>query len=120
MGGLAKRLPRTFWTFLIGGLTLSSFPLITAGFWSKHEILDHAYELFPTIFWVLTVAAGLTAFYSMRQICLAFFGSPRTVAAEHASESAFSMTGPLIILAAFSVSLGWVGIPENFPVIGGP
>jgi NADH-quinone oxidoreductase subunit L len=119
MGGLAKRMPRTFWTFLIGGLTLSSFPLITAGFWSKHEILDYAYKLSPPIFWILTVTAGLTSFYSVRQICLAFLGSPRTKAAEHASESAFSMTAPLVILAAFSVSLGWIGIPENFPVIGG-
>jgi len=45
MGGLAKRMPRTFWTFLIGGLALSGFPLVTAGFWSKDEILAQAYEL---------------------------------------------------------------------------
>jgi NADH-quinone oxidoreductase subunit L len=119
MGGLARRMPRTFWTFLIGGLALSGFPLVTAGFWSKDEILAQAYASSPAIFWVLAVAAGMTAFYTMRQICLTFLGQPRTVAAGHASESGPSMTVPLIILAVFAVGLGWVGIPEHFPVIGG-
>jgi NADH-quinone oxidoreductase subunit L len=119
MGGLANRMPRTFWTFLIGGLALSGFPLFTAGFWSKDEILAQAYELSPAVFWILAVAAGITAFYTMRQICLTFLGQPRTEAAEHAPESVFSMTVPLIVLAVFAVSLGWAGIPEHFPVIGG-
>jgi NADH-quinone oxidoreductase subunit L len=119
MGGLAKRMPRTFWTFLIGGLALSGFPLFTAGFWSKDEILAQAYELAPAVFWTLAVAAGITAFYTMRQICLTFVGEPRTEAAEHAPESVPTMTLPLIVLAVFAVSLGWVGIPEHFPVIGG-
>ena len=39
MGGLRKKMPITFWTFMIGGFALSGFPLITAGFWSKDEIL---------------------------------------------------------------------------------
>jgi NADH-quinone oxidoreductase subunit L len=119
MGGLAKRMPRTFWTFLIGGLALSGFPLITAGFWSKDEILAQAYELAPAVFWVLAVAAGLTAFYTMRQICMTFLGQPRTSAAGHAPESVPSMTVPLMILAVFAVGLGWAGIPENLPLIGG-
>jgi len=119
MGGLARRQPVTFWTFLIGGLALSGFPLVTAGFWSKDEILAQAYELSPVVFWVLAVAAGLTAFYTMRQICLTFLGQPRTKAAEHAPESVPSMTVPLIVLAVFAVSLGWVGIPKDLPYIGG-
>ncbi len=119
MGGLARRMPRTFWTFLLGGLALSGFPLFTAGFWSKDEILAQAYELSPAVFWVLAVAAGITAFYTMRQICLTFVGEPRTEAAEHAPESVASMTVPLIVLAVFAVSLGWAGIPEHFPIIGG-
>ena len=44
MGGLRKTMPVTFWTFLIGGLSLSGFPIITAGFWSKDEILADALE----------------------------------------------------------------------------
>lgn len=119
MGGLARRMPRTFWTFLIGGLALSGFPLVTAGFWSKDEILAQAYELAPLVFWVLAAAAGLTAFYTMRQICMTFGGQPRTPSAEHAPESVPSMTVPLMILAVFAIGLGWVGIPEQFPVIGG-
>jgi hypothetical protein len=43
MGGLRKKMPITFWTFLIGGFALSGFPLITAGFWSKDEILADAW-----------------------------------------------------------------------------
>ena len=118
MGGLAKRMPRTFWPFLLGGLALSGFPLFTAGFWSKDEILAQAYTASPVVFWVLTVAAGLTAFYTMRQLCLTFAGEPRTEAAKHAPESVPSMTVPLAILAVFAVTLGWAGIPDHFPVIG--
>jgi len=120
MGGLRKKMPRTFWTFLIGGFALSGFPLVTAGFWSKDEILADAWGHNHTIvFWVLAVAALLTAFYTMRQIALTFLGEARTKAAEHAHESRPSMTVPLIVLAVFAVGAGWVGIPEHFPAIGG-
>ena len=44
MGGLFRRMPRTAWTFIIGGLALSGFPIITAGFWSKDEILADAWH----------------------------------------------------------------------------
>jgi NADH-quinone oxidoreductase subunit L len=67
----------------------------------------------------LAVAAFLTAFYTMRQITLTFLGKPRTKAAEHASETTWTMTVPLVVLAVFAVSFGWVGIPEQFPVLGG-
>jgi NADH-quinone oxidoreductase subunit L len=118
MGGLWKRMPRTFWTFVAGALALSGFPLITAGFWSKDEILAMAYEIKPIIFGILVFAAGLTAFYTARQISMTFLGKPRTKAAEHAPESVHSMTVPLIVLAVFAVSLGWAGIPDELPVIG--
>jgi NADH-quinone oxidoreductase subunit L len=118
MGGLWKRMPRTFWTFLAGGLALSGFPIITAGFWSKDEILAQAFGLNRIVFWVLVFAAGITAFYTARQICMTFLGKARTKAAEHVPESVPSMTVPLIILAFFAVTLGWAGIPDEFPVIG--
>ena len=44
MGGLKEKMPWTFWTFLIGGLALSGLPFITAGFWSKDEILAEAFH----------------------------------------------------------------------------
>ena len=79
MGGLRKKMPITFWTFLIGGFALSGFPLVTAGFWSKDEILADALgHGHLGVFMTLALAALLTAFYTMRQITLTFLGEPRT------------------------------------------
>ena len=120
MGGLRKKMPITFWTFLIGGFALSGFPLITAGFWSKDEILADAFgHGHMAVFITLAVAAFMTAFYTMRQITLTFLGEPRTKEAEHAQETPWTMTVPLMVLAFFAVTYGWVGIPEHFPVLGG-
>ncbi|MBE0698008.1 MAG: NADH-quinone oxidoreductase subunit L, partial [Anaerolineaceae bacterium] len=69
MGGLREKMPVTFWTFTIGGLALSGLPLVTAGFWSKDEILSGAFNSgHPLVFWILAGAALLTAFYTARQI----------------------------------------------------
>jgi NADH-quinone oxidoreductase subunit L len=120
MGGLKSKMPVTFWTFLIGGLALSGFPLFSAGFWSKDEILADAFgHQHFAVFLVLAVSALITAFYTMRQITLTFLGEPRTDAARNAHETGWTMTVPLIILAFFAVTAGWVGIPEHFPLIGG-
>jgi NADH-quinone oxidoreductase subunit L len=120
MGGLRKKMPVTFWTFLIGGFALAGFPLVTAGFWSKDEILADAWGHGHTLVFVtLALAALMTAFYTMRQITLTFLGEPRTEAAEHAHETPWTMTLPLAVLAFFSVTFGWVGIPDHFPVLGG-
>lgn len=127
MGGLRNKMPITFWTFLIGGFALSGFPFLTAGFWSKDEIFADAWYVFTHdgnawglyVLVMLGVAALLTAFYTMRQITLTFFGEPRTEEAAHAHESVWTMTVPLVILAVFAVSAGWAGIPEDFPLLGG-
>jgi NADH-quinone oxidoreductase subunit L len=119
MGGLRNKMPITFWTFLIGGFALSGFPLITAGFWSKDEILASTFGSHTAVFVTLAVAAFLTAFYTMRQITLTFLGRPRTEAAAHAHETKWTMTAPLVVLAIFAISYGWVGIPEHFPLLGG-
>ena len=122
MGGLKEKMPKTFWTFLAGGFALSGFPIITAGFWSKDEILAHAWNEFmiegitswPFFVWLLlTIAAFLTAFYTARQISLTFLGKPRGHHAEHAHETPNTMTIPLIVLAFFAFTLGFVGIPEE-------
>jgi NADH-quinone oxidoreductase subunit L len=115
MGGLRKRMPITFWTFLAGGLALSGFPLLTAGFWSKDEILADAFAHgHIVVFITLALAALLTAFYTMRQITLTFLGKPRTEEAKHAHETPWTMTLPLAILAVFAIGAGWVGIPSDF------
>jgi NADH-quinone oxidoreductase subunit L len=120
MGGLRKKMPITFWTFLIGGFALSGFPLITAGFWSKDEILADAFvNGHMAVFLTLAIAAFLTAFYTMRQITLTFLGEARTKEAEHAQETTWTMTVPLMVLAFFAITFGWVGIPEHFPGLGG-
>ena len=120
MGGLRRKMPITFWTFLIGGLSLSGFPLVTAGFWSKDEILADAFgNGHWAVFITLALAAFLTALYSMRQITLTFLGEPRSPAAHHASENKWTMTLPLVVLSVFAIGAGWVGIPENFPGLGG-
>jgi NADH-quinone oxidoreductase subunit L len=120
MGGLLTRMPRTGWTFIIGGLALSGFPLVTAGFWSKDEILAFAWDgNHQWVFWTLALAAFLTAFYTMRQIGLTFLGRARTEGASHAPESVASMTTPLILISFFAIAAGWVGIPASFPVLGG-
>ena len=122
MGGLWKKMPITFWTFLIGGMSLSGLPFITAGFWSKDEIFADAWYLFSHdgsaiglfVLVMLGIAAFLTAFYTTRQISMTFLGKPRTPLAEHAHESNGFMTFPLVMLSIFAVAAGWVGIPDNF------
>ncbi len=97
------------------------FPVLTAGFWSKDEIFAEAFGMDTwLVFIVLALAAFLTAFYTMRQITLTFFGEPRTKAAEHASETTWTMTLPLVVLAVFAVGVGWVGMPAWFTGRPGP
>jgi NADH-quinone oxidoreductase subunit L len=121
MGGLREKMPWTFWTFVIGGMALSGFPFITAGFWSKDEILVEAFHDVTTGSWLgwvvlllLVAGAIMTAFYTMRQITMTFLGKPRTEAAEHAHESSAWMVAPLVLLAFFGVVIGWSGIPNDF------
>ncbi len=120
MGGLLKRMPITGWTFVIGGLALAGFPFLTAGFWSKDEILTSSwYGGHMVVFWVEVFSAFLTAFYVARQISLTFLGQPRSAGAANAPESVKRMTVPLILITPFAVALGWFGIPASFPVFGG-
>lgn len=118
MGGMRKTMPTTFWVYVIGALALAGIvPL--AGFWSKDEILLDAYLHYPLIFWILFIAAFLTAFYMGRQIWMVFFGEPRHEAAAHAEESPPVMTVPLMVLAVLSVIGGALNLPfEGFHQLG--
>lgn len=131
MGGLRYKIPVTFYAFLAGGISLAGFPLITAGFWSKDEILADAWlgtkEGFGPhafVFFMLAIAAFLTAFYTMRQISMTFLGEPRTEEAKHAglggARSVISQTMqlPLIILTFFALFAGFIGVPPEFPIFG--
>jgi NADH-quinone oxidoreductase subunit L len=106
MGGLSRKIPLTFWTFLLGMLALIGFPGF-AGFFSKDLILAVAYQANPWYYWVGAFTAFLTAFYMTRLVVVAFLGHARTEAAEHPHESPAVMTVPLIILAVLSVVGGF-------------
>ncbi|MER3400899.1 MAG: NADH-quinone oxidoreductase subunit L [Thermoflexus sp.] len=113
MGGLARRMPLTFWTYAVGAAALAGVPPL-AGFWSKEEILTALGERggWATIASGLLVAAAfLTAFYMTRQVMLIFAGDPRSPAAAHAAESSAVMTVPLLFFALFSIAAGWVNAP---------
>jgi NADH-quinone oxidoreductase subunit L len=111
MGGMRKRMPTTFWLYIVGTLALAGIPPL-AGFWSKDEILADAFrEGFTTVYWLLTAAAFFTAFYMGRQIWLVFFGKPRHEAAAKAEESPALITTPLIVLAVLSILGGALNLP---------
>jgi NADH-quinone oxidoreductase subunit L len=109
MGGLARVMPRTYWTMLIGSLALAGVPPF-AGFWSKDEILLEAFHRSPPLFWIGLVGAFITAFYIFRMIFTTFSGGLRSDHA-HPHESPPVMTVPLIVLAGFSAVVGFVGAP---------
>jgi NADH-quinone oxidoreductase subunit L len=114
MGGLWKKTPITFWTFLIGTLALAGvFPF--SGFYSKDEILLLAWNKNICLFIIGTFTAFLTAYYMGRECFVVFFGKPRDPHAyEHAHESPWVMTLPLILLAVFSIIAGWNGEVPHF------
>lgn len=112
MGGLKKRMKITWITFMVGAFALAGvIPL--SGFFSKDEILASAVERNPLVFLMLGATAILTAFYSMRQVRLVFFGEARTRDAEHARESSAYMTVPLVVLAVLAALGGLLNFPGN-------
>jgi NADH-quinone oxidoreductase subunit L len=127
MGGLWKKTPITFWTFLIGTLALAGvWPL--AGFYSKDEILLMAMHKSTPLFIIGVATAFLTAYYMGRECFVVFFGKPRwrhhgsqagtpvpPAHEEHEPhESPWVMTVPLILLAVLSIIAGWKGEVPHF------
>jgi NADH-quinone oxidoreductase subunit L len=120
MGGLSRKIPITYATFLTATLAIAGVPLL-AGFFSKDAILAAVFEShfarapwLPRVLWSAALfTAGLTAFYMFRLVSLAFYGGFRGTPEQeaHVHESPRSMTVPLVILAFLSIVGGWVGIP---------
>jgi NADH-quinone oxidoreductase subunit L len=114
MGGLRRHMPMTFATFLAGAAALSGLPLMS-GFFSKDEILSHAFAHGGAYYalWAVGIAtAAMTAFYTWRMVALTFFGEERfDTHAVHPHESPAVMTLPLWILAVLSVVGGLLGLP---------
>src|SRR6185436_16100014 len=109
MGGLRKKMPITYWTFLIGTLALCGVPPFS-GFFSKDAIIAAAAHHGVGLFLVTSIVAVLTTFYMFRLFFVAFAGNPRVDEASHAHESPKVMTWPLILLAFPSVLAGVWGI----------
>lgn len=125
MGGLRRILPFTYSIFIIGSLALMGFPFLT-GFYSKDPILEVAFANHNTVghfsYWLGTMAAFCTAFYSMRLLYLTFLTQSnsyqKTLKVAH--ESPFFMSFPLGILAVSSIFVGYIskdlfiGLGTNF------
>jgi NADH-quinone oxidoreductase subunit L len=114
MGGLSKKIPRTYVVFLIGTIAIAGIPPF-AGFFSKDEILSAVFNANP-VFWVLGVAGALmTAFYMFRLLFLTFKGNFRgnNDKFNNIHESPVTMMIPLIILAILSAFGGLIGLPES-------
>ena len=109
MGGLHKYMPITHATFLIACLAIAGIPPFS-GFFSKDEILTACFQFSPVIGWVMTIIAGMTAFYMFRLYYCIFWGKENVeLHAEHTPhESPLTMTLPLMILAAITVVAGWI------------
>ena len=112
MGGLRKRMPVTFWTFVIGTLALAGVPPFS-GFYSKDEVLATALHVAPPLFFVAVAVAILTTFYMGRLVLVAFLGDARSEEASHAHESPRAMTLPLLVLAVPSVAVAWFPLGEH-------
>jgi NADH-quinone oxidoreductase subunit L len=122
MGGLAKKIPITYATMLIGSLAISGIPPL-AGFFSKDEILGEAFKLGFVWVWAIgIVVAVMTAFYMFRLMGLTFWGESRVDphVEPNVHESPPVMTWPLIILAVPSALLGlFLGLPLGASVLHG-
>ena len=116
MGGLRRRMPRTYWTFLIGTLALCGVPLFS-GFFSKEAILVVAFKESIPLFLIAFAVAILTTFYMTRLFIVAFNGDARSDNSKHAKESPNVMTLPLLFLAVPSVIAGYFNMHEPDPII---
>ena len=104
MGGLRKKIPLAFWSFMIGGSALAAVPYLTAGFFSKDEILWQAYASGHIgLFWAGLFGAFLTSLYTFRLIFTVFFGEAKTDA--HAGHGV-SYWLPLSVLLVLSTFVG--------------
>jgi NADH-quinone oxidoreductase subunit L len=113
MGGLRKKMPLVFVTFLIGAASLSALPLVTAGFYSKDQILWFGWSSTISNHWLWVAGitgALLTSLYTFRLVFIVFFGDMKTEPLNNAGKL---MTIPLVVLAVLSLVGGFIELPEN-------
>src|SRR5690625_4306616 len=113
MGGLWKKLPVIFWTFLIASAALAALPFVTAGYYSKDKIiwLTYAGDKGNLWLWIAaTAGAFITALYTFRMVFLTFFGTAKS---EPSHRPGPMITIPLILLGILSFAAGFIELPEN-------
>ena len=112
MGGLIYFIPFTYTMILIGSLSLMGFPYLT-GFYSKDLILELTYDKYYIAFayWLGSISALLTAFYSIRLMYLTFITNTNSKKEIYigAHEPSFYITLPLLLLAFGSIFVGYLG-----------
>jgi len=125
MGGLKNLLPFSYSTSLIGSLALIGFPFLS-GFYSKDVILEIAYAKYTFAshfcFYLGTISAFFTAFYSTRLLFLVFLSESNgnKIIIQNAHESDWKITFPLFILCFLSVFIGYlskdlfIGLGSNY------
>jgi NADH-quinone oxidoreductase subunit L len=115
MGGLSSKIPWTHKLFVIGTIAIAGIPPF-AGFWSKDEIMAHAFTHHHYLLYgMAAIGAFLTSFYMFRLTYLTFYGKSRMDhhTAEHVHESPTVMIGPLMVLGLLSLTGGFLGFPPE-------
>jgi len=113
MGGLKDKMPVIYWTFLIGAASLAALPFITAGFYSKDQILWLTWAGDKGNIWFFLAALGgafITSIYTFRMVFITFFGEEKT----HISHPPGKlMAAPLVVLAVLSTFAGFIELPHT-------
>jgi NADH-ubiquinone oxidoreductase chain 5 len=113
LGGLVNFLPFTYTAILVGSLSLMAFPFLT-GMYSKELIIELAAAQYSftghMAYWLGTITAGITAFYSYRLISMTFFttANARKADYEHTHEQPLIVAIPYVVLMIFSIFFGYV------------
>jgi NADH-quinone oxidoreductase subunit L len=113
MGGLKNKMPVIYWTFLIGAASLAAIPFLSAGFYSKDQILWLAWAGEHGNIWFYLAAligAFITSVYTFRMVFVTFYGEEKTHVGHPAGNS---MLVPLVILAVLSFAGGFIELPHN-------
>jgi NADH-quinone oxidoreductase subunit L len=113
MGGIRKKLPVIYWTFLAGAASLAALPFLSAGFYSKDMILFYTWASDYGNKWLYAIGllgAFITAIYTFRMVFITFFGVQKTEIGHYPK---VMINLPLIILAVLSIAGGFIQLPHN-------